>query len=201
MLCHPKNVYWFQLKPGKVLSMYQSLSQIACLAATDQIYGIVFDNWHVLHGSSAFTGKRRMCGGYSKSLRPYSFILRLKLTALCSSQPRRLHLQVPHDQPYERGDRCVYCDWLKWQSICSGIPKQAGSKSTRTFPEDAFTPHLFSRTSLVFQTNLKDPQPEGPVFIKLITHLSPHHQDLMLRNEHSIPHRTATTSSPICFTV
>lgn len=26
----------------------------------------VFDNWRVLHGRSAFTGKRRMCGGYSK---------------------------------------------------------------------------------------------------------------------------------------
>lgn len=76
MLSHPKNVYWFQLKPGKVLSMYQSLSQIACLAATDQIYEIVFDNWRVLHGRSAFTGKRRMCGGYSTSLRLFSFTLR-----------------------------------------------------------------------------------------------------------------------------
>ena len=26
----------------------------------------VFDNWRVLHGRSAFTGERRMCGGYSK---------------------------------------------------------------------------------------------------------------------------------------
>lgn len=24
----------------------------------------VFDNWRVLHGRAAFTGKRRMCGGY-----------------------------------------------------------------------------------------------------------------------------------------
>ncbi|KAI1824765.1 hypothetical protein F4861DRAFT_538749 [Xylaria intraflava] len=35
--------YWFQLKPGNVL---------------------IFDNWRVLHGRSAFTGMRRMCGGY-----------------------------------------------------------------------------------------------------------------------------------------
>ncbi|KAI1173683.1 Trimethyllysine dioxygenase [Nemania sp. FL0916] len=36
-------VYWFQLEPGNVL---------------------IFDNWRVLHGRSAFTGIRRMCGGY-----------------------------------------------------------------------------------------------------------------------------------------
>ncbi|GAP91740.2 putative trimethyllysine dioxygenase [Rosellinia necatrix] len=35
--------YWFQLKPGTV---------------------IIFDNWRVLHGRSAFTGVRRICGGY-----------------------------------------------------------------------------------------------------------------------------------------
>ncbi|KAK3696443.1 hypothetical protein LTR37_017944 [Vermiconidia calcicola] len=38
-----QNQYWFQLKPGKLL---------------------IFDNWRVLHGRAAFTGKRRMCGGY-----------------------------------------------------------------------------------------------------------------------------------------
>lgn len=35
--------YWFQLKPGNLL---------------------VFDNWRVLHGRSAFTGIRRICGAY-----------------------------------------------------------------------------------------------------------------------------------------
>ncbi|KAI0546341.1 Trimethyllysine dioxygenase [Xylaria curta] len=35
--------YWFQLEPGNVL---------------------IFDNWRVLHGRSAFTGRRRICGGY-----------------------------------------------------------------------------------------------------------------------------------------
>ncbi|SPQ21192.1 9df8b3d9-3dc7-48d4-b94c-25275bb52e7b [Thermothielavioides terrestris] len=34
---------WLQLEPGKVL---------------------IFDNWRVLHGRSAFTGIRRICGGY-----------------------------------------------------------------------------------------------------------------------------------------
>ena len=38
-----KREYWEQLKPGMPL---------------------VFDNWRVLHGRSAFTGNRRMCGGY-----------------------------------------------------------------------------------------------------------------------------------------
>ncbi|KAK7519578.1 uncharacterized protein IWZ02DRAFT_454570 [Phyllosticta citriasiana] len=39
----PTNEYWEQLKPGRPL---------------------IFDNWRVLHGRSAFTGQRRMCGGY-----------------------------------------------------------------------------------------------------------------------------------------
>lgn len=28
----------------------------------------VFDNWRILHGRSAFTGQRRLCGGYSEFL-------------------------------------------------------------------------------------------------------------------------------------
>ncbi|KAK7953307.1 Trimethyllysine dioxygenase [Apiospora saccharicola] len=35
--------YWVQLEPGNLL---------------------IFENWRVLHGRSAFTGVRRMCGGY-----------------------------------------------------------------------------------------------------------------------------------------
>jgi len=38
-----ENEYWEQLQPGRVL---------------------IFDNWRVLHGRTAFTGKRRICGGY-----------------------------------------------------------------------------------------------------------------------------------------
>lgn len=43
ILKEKKNEYWEQLTPGRVL---------------------IFDNWRVLHGRSAFTGKRRICGGY-----------------------------------------------------------------------------------------------------------------------------------------
>jgi trimethyllysine dioxygenase len=43
LLIKTENEYWEQLVPGRVL---------------------IFDNWRVLHGRSAFTGKRRICGGY-----------------------------------------------------------------------------------------------------------------------------------------
>jgi len=48
--------YWEQLQPGKPL---------------------IFDNWRVLHGRSAFTGKRRICGGY---INRDDFISRFKMT-------------------------------------------------------------------------------------------------------------------------
>jgi trimethyllysine dioxygenase len=40
-----ENEYWEQLTPGRVS---------------------IFDNWRVMHGRSAFTGKRRICGAYSE---------------------------------------------------------------------------------------------------------------------------------------
>lgn len=43
LLKKKENEYWEQLTPGRVL---------------------IFDNWRVLHGRSAFTGKRRICGAY-----------------------------------------------------------------------------------------------------------------------------------------
>ncbi|PMD20253.1 trimethyllysine dioxygenase [Hyaloscypha hepaticicola] len=43
ILKRPEMEYWAQLRPGRPL---------------------IFDNWRVLHGRSAFTGKRRICGGY-----------------------------------------------------------------------------------------------------------------------------------------
>ncbi|QLI66285.1 Trimethyllysine dioxygenase [Metarhizium brunneum] len=43
ILRRKQNEYWFQLEPGRVL---------------------IFDNWRVLHGRSAFEGLRRICGGY-----------------------------------------------------------------------------------------------------------------------------------------
>ncbi|KAM0703173.1 hypothetical protein Q7P35_009111 [Cladosporium inversicolor] len=62
LLSHPDNVYWFQLKPGKML---------------------IFDNWRVLHGRSAFTGKRRMCGGY---INRDDFISKYRMTNLTKEQ-------------------------------------------------------------------------------------------------------------------
>lgn len=55
-----KNQYWFQLTPGKLLST--SACPLKSQIFSDN--GTVFDNWRVLHGRAAFTGKRRMCGGY-----------------------------------------------------------------------------------------------------------------------------------------
>ena len=55
--------YRQQLVPGRVLSINPIiLSKISCLLNIST----VFDNWRVLHGRTAFTGKRRVCGGYSK---------------------------------------------------------------------------------------------------------------------------------------
>lgn len=44
VLRRPESEYWIQLKPGTTLT---------------------FDNWRVLHGRSAFTGEREMCGAYT----------------------------------------------------------------------------------------------------------------------------------------
>lgn len=54
-----------QLKPGRPLSEFSYYSGMAVSAD----HTSVFDNWRVLHARTAFTGKRRMCGGYSKSQR------------------------------------------------------------------------------------------------------------------------------------
>ncbi|TDZ17717.1 Trimethyllysine dioxygenase [Colletotrichum orbiculare MAFF 240422] len=43
ILRRPDVEYWVQLKPGQVL---------------------IFDNWRVMHGRSAFEGRRRICGAY-----------------------------------------------------------------------------------------------------------------------------------------
>ncbi len=51
-----RHEYWEQLKPGRPL---------------------IFDNWRVLHGRSAFTGKRRICGGY---INRDDFVSRFKMT-------------------------------------------------------------------------------------------------------------------------
>ena len=63
ILRRPESEYWVQLKPGRPLSKYTVLARPAILSGA--YVGLVFDNWRVLHGRSAFTGDREMCGGYS----------------------------------------------------------------------------------------------------------------------------------------
>lgn len=53
----------FQMKPGRPLSTFGGGARTDGIQLTDNA---VFDNWRVLHGRSAFTGARRMAGGYSK---------------------------------------------------------------------------------------------------------------------------------------
>jgi trimethyllysine dioxygenase len=64
----PEMQYWFQLKPGHVLSEYFREVVIVTLKWYGLLTGTitVFDNWRVLHGRSAFKGIRRICGGYSE---------------------------------------------------------------------------------------------------------------------------------------
>ena len=59
-----RNQYWFQLRPGRML---------------------VFDNWRVLHGREAFTGKRRMCGGY---IGRDDYMSRFRMTNLSEEEVR-----------------------------------------------------------------------------------------------------------------
>lgn len=64
ILRRPEVEYWEQLRPGRPLSMFfYSNSRQGAINKFK-----VFDNWRVLHGRSAFTGKRRICGGYGKPL-------------------------------------------------------------------------------------------------------------------------------------
>lgn len=64
ILSDEKNQYWFQLQPGKMLRKSTPHCHAHDLGVADM--RTVFDNWRVLHGRAAFTGKRRMCGGYSE---------------------------------------------------------------------------------------------------------------------------------------
>lgn len=61
ILSNPANQYWFQLTPGKLLS---TPAFVSFVLTWRKLTFAVFDNWRVLHGRAAFTGKRRMCGGY-----------------------------------------------------------------------------------------------------------------------------------------
>lgn len=60
--------YWDQLRPGRpiskfVLPFFSFLGRARGVGRWQETK--VFDNWRMLHGRSAFTGNRRMCGGYS----------------------------------------------------------------------------------------------------------------------------------------
>lgn len=63
LLKSAENEYWEQLQPGRPMGKLDGEGRTSRLLMRDA----VFDNWRVLHGRSAFTGKRRLCGGYSKS--------------------------------------------------------------------------------------------------------------------------------------
>ncbi|KAG5642898.1 hypothetical protein DXG03_001905 [Asterophora parasitica] len=60
-LTSPDSQFWLQLQPGTVVGTY-SLSTHLCLSLYHTLS--VIDNHRVLHGRSAFDGKRRMCGAY-----------------------------------------------------------------------------------------------------------------------------------------
>ena len=81
ILSDPKNQYWFQLTPGKVLSGYM----ITFWTSHNTNSRPVFDNWRVLHGRAAFTGKRRMCGGY---INHDDYISKYRMTNLSAEEIR-----------------------------------------------------------------------------------------------------------------
>jgi trimethyllysine dioxygenase len=62
ILRRPSVEYREKLRPGRPLSAFTQMSWASSSIADNLL---VFDNWRVLHGRSAFTGKRRICGGYS----------------------------------------------------------------------------------------------------------------------------------------
>ncbi|KAK2590187.1 hypothetical protein QQS21_012138 [Conoideocrella luteorostrata] len=70
ILRRKQNEYWFQLTPGRVL---------------------IFDNWRVLHGRSAFEGLRRICGGY---INRDDFISRWKTSNFPSDQVIASNMQL-----------------------------------------------------------------------------------------------------------
>ncbi len=56
----PDSEYWVQLRPGT------AVGELIAISATTgrSLVCVVIDNHRVLHGRSAFDGKRRMCGAY-----------------------------------------------------------------------------------------------------------------------------------------
>ncbi|KAK0651810.1 hypothetical protein B0T16DRAFT_404728 [Cercophora newfieldiana] len=62
--------YWVKLQPGRTL---------------------IFDNWRVMHGRSAFTGKRRICGAY---INRNDYISRWKTLNYSPEDVRRMNIGV-----------------------------------------------------------------------------------------------------------
>lgn len=100
--------YWAQLEPGRPLSMYFPQNDMPLLQFYRPIIPLetnvsnaipVFDNWRVLHGRSSFTGKRRICGGYSKLIFiPPTTTLDSPSPHLPSSFSRTISLYMPSFQ-------------------------------------------------------------------------------------------------------
>ena len=69
---------------------------------------IIFDNWRYLHGRTAFSGERRVCGGYSK-LYPYRTLHFFTVQFLCfgTLDSRRRHVQSFLCQILFHGTRMV----------------------------------------------------------------------------------------------
>ena len=66
----------------------------------------VFDNWRVLHGRAAFTGKRRMCGGYSLSTFPWRIGNPVYWRLMLCSKPRRFYVPLsPSQKRPKRGPK------------------------------------------------------------------------------------------------
>ncbi|EFE35390.1 uncharacterized protein ARB_05432 [Trichophyton benhamiae CBS 112371] len=68
ILKRPDMEIWLKLEPGTPLSkcLLPRVKIIEKEGKLTAFHHPVFDNWRILHGRSAFTGKRRMCGGYSE---------------------------------------------------------------------------------------------------------------------------------------
>lgn len=76
IISRPEMRIWTQLEPGTALSMCLPPSILFLRIRAALTLDVVFDNWRMLHGRSDFTGKRRMCGGYSMFLKPLLSCLR-----------------------------------------------------------------------------------------------------------------------------
>lgn len=60
-LTSPDSEYWVQLTPGSAVG---TLGPVSSTPPVDNTLFSVINNHRVLHGRSAFDGKRRMCGAY-----------------------------------------------------------------------------------------------------------------------------------------